>query len=405
MNLNYTFPNKTKNLTFAFMAIGILAIAYGFLTDHETHGTRAWASILINGFFFLGIALSATFFIAMNYAAESAWAVSVKRVLEAMGTFLPYAAVALVLVFGAGTLHLHHIYHWMDSSLYNEFLADGSVNPHYDKIIAGKAAYLNQPFFWVRSLVYLAGWIYFTMLFRKRSLEEDVQGGTAIHFKTFKMAAGFLVFFAVTSSTASWDWIMSIDTHWYSTLFGWYVFSGMWISGIIMTIFLVLYLKFKGHLEFVNESHLHDLGKWMFAISFLWCYLWFSQFMLIWYSDIPEEVTYFVERINNYRGIFFTTFLINLIFPMILLMARDTKRNIGYLIFVGTLIFVGHWMDAFLLVTPGVMGAHWNLGFVEIGTFVGFLGLFLFVVLTSLSKAPLLVKNHPFRDETLHHSV
>lgn len=381
------------------MAIGVLGIAYGFMNEHDEHHTRAWANILVHSFFFLGIALTATFFIALNYAAEAAWGVAIKRVFEAMGAFIPFAAVGIIIVLAAGSFHMHHIYHWMVEGVMTEGHKD------YDKIIADKALYLNQPFFWIRTLVYIAGWIIFTRLFRKRSLEEDLTGGTAIHFKTFKMAAGFLVFFAVTSSTSAWDWIMSIDTHWYSTLFGWYVFSGMWISGIIMTTFLVIYLKSKGYLEFVNDSHMHDLAKWMFAISFLWCYLWFSQFMLIWYSDIPEEVTYFVTRIKDYKGIFFTTFIINLIFPMLILMSRDTKRKYGYVLFVGIVIFIGHWMDSLLLIMPGAGPGHWHIGIAEVATLIGFIGLFLFVVLTSLTKAPLLVKNHPFRDETLHHSV
>src|SRR5690606_5969387 len=174
-------------------------------------------------------------------------------------------------------------------------------SPHYDKIIAGKEAYLNQPFFWARTLVYLGVWTWFTMRFRKRSLLEDEVGGTDIHFKNVRDAAIFLVFFGFTSSTAAWDWIMSIDTHWFSTLFGWYVFSGMWISGMVVVTLLALYLRDKGLLPNLNDSHVHDLGKWVFAISFLWTYLFFSQFMLIWYSNIPEEVTYFEARIDHYK--------------------------------------------------------------------------------------------------------
>ncbi|MBA3901792.1 MAG: hypothetical protein H0X62_16590 [Bacteroidetes bacterium] len=206
---------------------------------------------------------------------------------------------------------------------------------------------------------------------------------------------------------------MSIDTHWFSTLFGWYTFSGMWISGTIVVTLFVLFLKSKGYLEQVNDSHIHDLGKWMFAISFLWSYLWFSQFMLIWYANIPEEVTYYLNRIENFQWAFFGMFIVNLAFPMIMLMSRDSKRNFGFLFFVGILIFLGHWVDTYIMIMPGSLANAaggepfvWG-GFAlyEIAMMLGFLGLFLFVVQVALTKAPLMVKSHPYLGETIHHHV
>jgi hypothetical protein len=405
MNLNYTFTSKGKTISFALMAIGLIGLIYGFMTDHDTHGTRVWANILINSFFFLGMAVAATFMIAVNYAAEAAWGVALKRVFEAVSAYLPFGALLLVIALGAGSLHWHHIYHWMDSAVYDP------TSPAYDEIIANKKGYLNQPFFWIRTLAYIGIWWMFQRLFRSRSLEEDSVGGTEIHFKTIKSAAWFLVLFAVTSSTSAWDWIMSIDTHWFSTLFGWYTFSGMWISGVIMVTLFTLFLKSKGYLEQVTESHIHDMGKWMFAVSFLWSYLWFSQFMLIWYSNIPEEVTYYLNRIENFKWAFFGMFIINFAFPMLILMSRDAKRNIGFLTVVGMIIFLGHWIDVYVLVMPGSLsnasaGAEliWGgFSWYEFAIMFGFLGLFLFVVQSALTKAPLMVKNHPYLGETLHH--
>jgi hypothetical protein len=391
--------------SFGLMAIGIIGLIAGFLTDHDTHGTRVWANILTNSFFFLGMAVAATFFIALNYAAEAAWGVALKRIFEAVAAFLPFGAIALVIVIAAGSLHWHHIYHWMDPELYDP------ASEHYDEIIAGKQGYLNQPFFWIRTILYLTVWWMFMRIFRKRSLEEDSLGGDGIHFKNIKTSAIFLVFFAVTSTTSAWDWIMSIDTHWFSTLFGWYTFSGVWISGTVMITLLVLFLKSKGYLEQVNDSHIHDMGKWMFAVSFLWSYLWFSQFMLIWYSNIPEEVTYYMNRIENFRGAYFGMFIINFAFPMLILMSRDSKKNAGFLFFVGILIFLGHWADTYLMIMPGSLanaagGSEiiWTgFSLYEIAIMLGFLGLFLFVVQTALTKAPLMVKNHPYLSETMHH--
>lgn len=399
--MEFTVSNRAKITTYVLMVIGVVAMVMGWM-DHGPEGehtNRFWANMLVNGFFFTAIGLGALFFLALQYAAEVAWSVAVKRILEGIAAFVPVGAIILIVVFLANSLHMSHLYHWMDPNVHIEGHED------YDAIIANKKPYLTQWFFWLRTLVYFAVFIWFGRYFRKKSLEEDQMGGDNIFKKNMGMAAIFLVLFAVFSSTLSWDWIMSIDTHWFSTLFGWYVFSGMWVTAMIVAVLLVIYLKSKGLLEQVNENHIHDLGKWMFAISFLWTYLWFSQFMLIWYSNIPEEVTYYIQRIEQYKLPFFGMFFVNFIFPMIILMSRDTKRNILYLVPVALIIFAGHWMDVFVMVMPATVHEHWHLGFVEIGMFLGFLGLFVNVVFRALSKAPLMVKSHPYLDESLHHQV
>ena len=215
--------------------------------------------------------------------------------------------------------------------------------------------------------------------FKKRSLEEDERGGTDLHFKNYKRGAMFLVFFAVFSSTSAWDWLMSIDVHWFSTLYGWYTFAGMWCSSMVVLVITTMYLKKLGYLPKVNESHIHDLGKWTFATSFLWSYLWFSQFMLIWYANIGEEVTYFVMRIENFKFLYFAMFIINFAFPMLILMSRDAKRNFGILTFVGLIILTGHWLDVFIMVSAGSLGANATIGFIEVGMALMVLGSFVYV--------------------------
>ena len=401
--MEYIFSKRAKMTTYILMLIGLLALVTGIMHGAEDHYARVWSNLAVNGFFFFFIALGALFFISLQYVAEVAWYVTVKRIFEGIIKFIPIGAILVIVVLLAGSFHFHHIYHWMDTSLYPEFLEDGvTPNPDYDAIIAGKAAYLNQPFFWIRTLVYLATFYLGAQFFRKQSLIEDQLKGTETHFKSMGKAAVFIVLFAVFSSTLSWDWIMSIDTHWFSTLFGWYVFSGMWVTAMIVATMLVIYLKSKGLLEKVNENHIHDLGKWVFAISFLWSYLWFSQFMLIWYSNIPEEVTYFMQRIHDYRFLFYGVFFVNFVFPMVILMSRDAKRNVIFLVPVALIIFVGHWLDMFLMIMPATVGHHWHLGFVEWGMFAGFLGLFLNVVLGALAKRPLMVSSHPYLEESIH---
>jgi hypothetical protein len=426
--MNFVFSNKAKVITYILIAIGLVTLVAGFFLDESAHHGRFWSNVLINGFYFLAISLGALFFYALHFATETAWAVIIRRVIEAVFSFIPIASAVLVIVFIAASLHWNHIYHWMDEAVHAPFVSESTVesehpdyfmsreeaqeagvdvipNMFFDRIIANKGAYLNIPFFWVRTIVYILTFILFARWFRQRSLREDENPTLDLHYKGYKRGALYLVLFAIFSSTLSWDWIMSIDTHWFSTLFGWYVFSGMWVSAMNVIVILTLYLISKGYLKEINSSHIHDIGKWVFALSFLWSYLWFSQFLLIWYSNIPEEVTYFISRIEDYKIPFFGMFLINFMVPMLILMSRDAKRNPKFLIAVGTIIFIGHYLDTYMLVTPGVLFEHWHFGWMEIGMFLGFTGLFINRVLSALTKASLIPKNSPYLDESLHHSI
>lgn len=360
---------------------------------HHQAENKPWSNLLVNSFFALAVGLGALFFMAVQYAAQVGWTVVVLRVLEAMASFIWVPGLIILLIIITGWMHLggNHVYHWM---------AEGIMDPsseNFDSIIAGKEAYLNGPFFTLRSIIYLVGWVGAAFLLRKMSLKME-QSGVDYNQNWVKMrnlGAGFLVFFAVTSSTSAWDWIMSIDTHWFSTLFGWYVFASMFVSALTALMMIALYLTSKGYLPEVNKSHIHDIAKFMFAFSIFWTYLWFSQFMLIWYSNIPEEVTYYMARFGEYKGLFFTMLVLNFLFPLLVLMSRDSKRNRGFVFTAGIIILFGHWLDIYIMIMPGTVGGQWSLGLIELGTLLGFVGLFINVVFRTLTKAPLVPKNHP----------
>ena len=197
-------------------------------------------------------------------------------------------------------------------------------------------------------------------------------------------------------------WIMSVDPHWFSTLFGWYVFASFFVSGITTISMVTLYLKSKGYLENVNSSHIHDLSKFMFGISVFWTYLWFSQFMLIWYSNIPEEVTYFITRIKDYNLLFFGAVALNFLFPILVLINTDFKRVAGIVVFAGIIILFGHYIDFFNMIMPATVGDQWFIGVSEISSLLFFLGLFIFVVFNALTKVPLTPKRNPFIEESKH---
>jgi len=368
------------------------------------------------------ISLGGLVWLAVQYISQSGWSASLLRVPQAVSSFLPFGGSVMLFIIITGALHWHHTYHWMDSSLTHEYVYENSIHtdhPHYtdekvdgvvknkkyDSIIDGKTAYLNTPFFIIRTLIYLLGWCLVAFLLRKYSLNEDREGGIKWHNKMFTLSAIFIVFAAITTSTGAWDWIMSIDTHWFSTLFGWYSFASFFVSACAVLAILTIYLKYNGYLEHVNENHMHDFGRYLLAFSIFWTYLWFAQYMLIWYSNIPEEVTYYTIRFESYHILIIVALILNFITPMLLIQDRAAKRLKGQVLFVAILILIGHFIDVFIMIMPGTVGTHWHLGFVEIGTFLGYVGFFTFVVLNTLSKAPLNQKNHPMLIESEHHHI
>ena len=363
---------------------------------HHQQQNRPWSALYVAAIFFLGLGLGQLFFLAIQYIAQAGWSAGLLRVMEAQAftIVIPLIVIALIAFLGLG--HVHHMFHWMVEGINIE----GHEN--YDKIIAGKRGFLNPIFFSIRVLIYIGGWVWAALMLRKYSLSSDYGDGAEMWKKNRRVGAIFTVFYAVTSSTSAWDLIMSIDTHWFSTLFGWYTFAGMFVSSFAATILVTLYLKSKGLLEWVNYNHIHDLGKFMFAFSVFWTYLWFSQFVLIWYANIPEEVTYYMQRWDQYKVPFFTMLSLNFIFPVLAILSRPAKRVPGTLVMASLFVLVGHYMDHYVMIMPGTVGDQYGFGLVELGPILLFAGLFIYVMFSNLAKAPLLHKNHPMMVESKH---
>ncbi|MCY4161076.1 MAG: quinol:cytochrome C oxidoreductase [Flavobacteriaceae bacterium] len=376
--------------------------SYQHATDkekHDKHGehvlhqfqNKPWAAVYVSALFFFFIALGALAFYAVQRASQAGWPIVLYRVMESISAYVIPGGMIVFLILLFSVLGANHMFVWTDPKVVA-----------YDVIIQNKSWYLNINGFIVRSLVILLGWGLYRTLVRRFSLKQDEDTALAVnyHKKNFKLSAGFLVFYILSVSVMSWDWLMSIDPHWFSTLFGWYVFASMFVSGITVIAMTTIYLKSKGYLDFVNSSHIHDLAKFMFGISIFWTYLWFSQYMLIWYSNIPEEVTYFISRFEDYQLPFLSLLVFNFLFPVLILMNTDFKRTNYIVIVTGIIIVIGHYLDVFHMVMPGTVGDQWSLGFVEIGAFVFFFGLFILIVFRSLEKAPLLAQNDPFIEES-----
>lgn len=361
--------------------------------EHLLHQlqTKPWSALFVSAFFFFMIALGALVFYAIQYAAQAGWSPVLFRVIEGITSYLlPGSIIVFLIVVFAGT----HFFPWQNEELVAE-----------DKILQLKSGYLNFPFFLIRAIIYVVGWNLYRFYARKFSdrQEEVAANDYRPYRKLFKASIGFLVFFIITESLMSWDWFMSMTPHWYSTLFAWYIFASLFVSAITVIAMVTVFLKRGGYIPFVNDSHLHDLAKFMFAFSVFWTYLWFGQFMLIWYANIPEEVTYFIMRIENYTWLFWGMLILNFVFPILLLMNSDYKRVPLFVLMAGTIILVGHYIDIFLLVMPSTVGPNWYFGFAEIGGLLFFLGLFIIVVGSGLSKLKLHPKNNPFLKESEHY--
>jgi len=236
----------------------------------------------------------------------------------------------------------------------------------------------------------------------KNSRKMDEGFDLRLHKRNFKLSAGFLVFFIVTESMMSWDWIMSIDTHWFSTLFGWFVLASILVTGVTTIALVTIYLKGKGYLEYVNDSHIHDLAKFMMGFSIFWAYLWFSQFVLIWYANIPEEVTYYASRFQDYPLLLFGTLILNWVLPMLILINTDFKRINWIVTFAGIIILIGHYINFYVMIMPGTVGDAWFIGIPEVSALLLVIGLFIYTVFNALSKAPLTVKNGAYLEESKH---
>lgn len=463
---NFVFSSRAKTVTGGLALIGLVLLVVSYFVDGgEGHHMRFWTNLLHNSVFFIGISFMACFAYAAFTTAYAGWFVQFKRVWEAFGMFLlPGLFLMGVIIVGLWT-GAHHMYHWNDA----EAVATDSILNH-------KSAFLNPVWYTGATIGFMGLWYFFISRIRQISIDEDTNGTTAYehHARIKKYAAPFLIILGFTTAAVIWQWIMSLDAHWYSTMFAWYASASLFVAMTALTIMLLIYLKSRGYFPGINAEHFHDLGKYLFAISIFWTYVWFSQFMLIWYGNVGEETIYFRTRMDNYPVLFWGNLLLNFIAPFFILMRNDTKRKFGTLFFASAIVFFGHWFDYFNMIKPAARetlthmshdaGAHGDEehatmdaaghgddhaaadhahddahataghddhaaaghdehadghestrvflpfkagytipGLLEIGIFLGFLGGFLFFVLSMLTKAPLEPKKDPYFEESLHH--
>ena len=364
--------------------IGLATFAYGFIKDPD----RAWANYLINNYFFLSLAMGGTFFFVIQYISQSGWSAGFKRLPEAFMAYFPYAAVFFIIMY----FGYHSLYHWS----HEDAVA-------HDKLLAHKAPWLNVPFFLARTILYFGLWIVLTQYLRKLSLKEDEVGGTKYFHKQEHYSKVLIFVLAITFTLSNIDWIMSLEPHWYSTIFALKGMVSAFLHGVAVMVLIIFILRRQGYFSFLNEYHLHDFTRYMFMLAIVFGYFWFAQFMLIWYGNIPEETAYYVARFEpGWQFLFFAEIGINWAIPFFVLLPLKTSRSIPVMTVVIILLLAGLYIEQYLHIIPETT-EELKFGFIEIGTFIGYAGLFTYVVISNLAKRKLIAKNHPYLEESLEH--
>ncbi|MCB0419670.1 MAG: molybdopterin oxidoreductase [Bdellovibrionales bacterium] len=380
---------KVKTLFSALMFIGGLLFIMGLVKDSQ----QAWHAYLVGFFVIFTFAMGGLFFTAIQHVVKAGWSASVRRICEAMASYLPLAAVGMLvfLLFGAG-----HVFEWLH--------ADAVAS---DPLLQHKSGYLNAPFFWVRTILFFGIWVVFSKSLIGSSLKQDQTGDSQITHGVVTKAVIFVLLFAITYSFYSIDMMMAVSPHWFSTIFGVYTFGGMFQATMAVLLLIIFYLRKNGLLTgYVNENHMHDIGKFMFGFTVFWAYIAYSQFMLIWYANLPEETFWFIPRYEGaYSGVTLTLLLLRFIVPFLALLPRWAKRTPTHLAAVSILIIAMQVVDIYWLVYPSFKPDHSVLGVFDFGPLLFFAGLFLFGLTRFLSKNPVVAHKDPYIHESLKHEV
>lgn len=401
----FEVPSKMKTWSMVLIAIGVIAFILGLVTKGMSNDEHEKAifigTLMYNSIFWMLICNASMFFLCATTLAMGGWHTVIKRIPEAISTLVPIFGTITLLIFIYVVVidHTHSVYEWLDKDAVAK-----------DPILKGKSGFLNPVFFMIWSILAIGLWSLLGYRMRRLSSEADEkpmdnETGKSYIWRNTVTAGLFIVWFALTvGSTVPWFWLMSLDAHWYSTMYSWYTFASSFVTGMSLIGLWLIYLKNKGYLQLANQEHLHNIGIFMFAFSVFWTYLWFDQYMLIWYGNIPEETIYFKHRVQGaYKGIFFMNLIINFVCPLLILMKRAVKRNYTLMTFVCVLIIFGHWIDFYQMVMGSIRENDATLTWLDFGIASLFIGLMIHFVGRALAKKPLVNEYHPFLKESIVH--
>lgn len=373
--------------------------------DHAAHLEHAklqvhnqpLAAVHTIAVFLFALSCCALFFYSIQNAAHAGWPIIILRVMEAIASYIPWGGAVLIIIMILNVTHNGHLFHWMDASLTTP------GDSHFDPILYEKKLFLNIPFYAIRTIIYVVGASFFAWKLKSLSKKVDETKSRKVYASYYSWSVGYIAFFGFASAAWAWDWLMSIDPHWYSTMYIWYAMVSALASSIAVIILISVYLKKAGYLPQFNDNHLHDLGVFLFATSMLWTYTWFAQFMLYWYANIPEEVNYFFGRFQYYSETFLPVMIFVFLIPLLVLVSSSIKRNYKVVTTMAVIVVLGQWVNYFNMVMPGTVGPYWKTpsGFLlTFGALILFIGLFVLIVMTALSKLKLIPTGNPFLKES-----
>ena len=379
-------PRSMRQGAIALCAIGVIAFAIGLVTATQ----RAWLNLLIDGWFVFALGVGSLFFIGAQRLANSKWWSPIRRIPEALSMLVPVGAVLLAVL----AVGFHQLYPWTDP-------ASPEMHDAHPLVVPGRLTYLAPAFVYVRMIVIAALWTLFALRMRKISLDGDAStaAGVSAYERLYRYSGMFVPLFAITFAAASYDWLISLEPKWFSTMFSVYIFAGAFVQSIAVIALTTVTLKRKNLWgpdgTLVDNHVVQTLGTMTLAFSTFWGYIWTCQFLLIWYGDIPEEAIWYVERCTGgWLPLLLGSFAVSWIVPFFTLLPQKSKRSIKVMTAMTVLVLLGRWLDLYIIVMPAKWSAP-KFGPIEIGMAVGVVGLIFLVLVRGLSRAPLIPPHEP----------
>ncbi len=381
-----TFPDKVDPVRglIATGVVGLIASAIGYFLNHD----QFFFSYLTSWVFYMSIALAALFFVMLQHVTRSSWSVVIRRIPETWSyNILPWALFLIPVLLG-----MHSLYHWTHESAVA-----------HDPVLQGKEPWLNTTFFIIRQLIYFAVWGFLGYRLHKNSVRMDETGDWGLQTLLRRTSGPGIFIFAITFAFASMDWLMSMDPHWYSTIFSVYFFAMSIQAFFAVLILTVFYLKRKGILEeSINRSHIYDMALLLFGFSIFYAYIAFSQYLLIYYANLPEETMWFYHRLEGgYQYIALALLIGRFVIPFLVLLPKKMKAIKNVVVPISILIVAIHFFELSWLVMP-VLDHNFSINWMDVTTFVGLGGIFFGLFFHKFRKHKIIPENDPLLAESVN---
>src|SRR5690554_531066 len=387
------FPSESRlpQISFGIGAAGLLTSAIGYFVNAD----QFFFSYIVSFTFFTGIALASLILIMIHHITKSSWGTVMRRIPEVFASNLWIWSIFFIPIF----FGIHNLFHWSHPELMDP------ASTQFDTILGGKAGYLNVTFFVIRQFIYFIIWGVLGRKLYKTSIELDNSGDWGLTVLMRKISAPGILLFSLSVAFASFDWLMSLDPHWFSTMFGVYFFSIIFQALFPVLIIIILMLHRRGLLtNTIRSVHIYDLGAWFFAFTIFYAYIAFSQFMLIYYANIPEETLWFYNRLDGgYQYILYGTLILRFMLPFFLLLNRESKKNTNLLLMASVLVLFIHYFEIYLIAMPA-FSKELNLSWMDLATFIGLGGVFFGLFFNKFKKESMVPKNDPTMEECLSKS-